>query len=128
MSDDKIIQGHFGPQRTTEPGPYAKPTAGNPAPGDPRQPSPPTLRGHKGPESFGAGMLVNPEAVLSEAQHKAIGLILAGKPFVFIALSPTNTGCDFYRAVHGEKTDLQNAAPHLHAQLDKALTGAGVTL
>ena len=113
----KIIQGNFGP----------RPQAGNPDPANPKQPSPPTFA-PGAPRPF--GVVLDPatgkEVPLSIAQQKAISIILMHKPFVMIALEPTETGCDFYRAVHGEETDLQNAAPHLHAQLDKALTGAGV--
>lgn len=43
---------------------------------------------------------------LNEDQAKAIGLILGGLPFVFVAFKPTATGCDFFSACNGQPQDL----------------------
>ncbi len=141
--NDKIIQGNFGPKRPIEPGPYAKPQAGNPNPGDPRQPSPPVLQEDqalanrvlgtdpaKVPPDERSGHFIrkpNGEVMeLNEAQIKAIGCIMEGIPFVFIGIRPTATGADFLRALNGSDADLRNAYDHLVDQIDKAYYKRGL--
>jgi hypothetical protein len=58
---------------------------------------------------------------LSEAQRKAIGIVLSGMPFVTVGLKPTVSGADFFTAVGGDATDLHNAEPHLAAVISRAI-------
>ncbi len=58
---------------------------------------------------------------LTEAQRKAIGIVLSGMPFVTVGLKPTVSGADFFTAVGGDATDLHNAEPHLAAVVSRAI-------
>ncbi|MFA6132601.1 MAG: hypothetical protein WC869_01140 [Phycisphaerae bacterium] len=122
---DKIIKGNFGPK--------AQPTAGNPNPGDPRQPTPPTYQGIDhgvpgGDET--ARTIVGPDGkmlMLTEDQHKAIGLILSGMAFVFIGIKPTGGGADFYTATNGDPGDLRNAQDELPGAIARLFHRKGIT-
>ena len=100
MSDDNVIQ---------FPGAKPKPKL-DPAPA---------------PQPVGRSQALNP-ADLNEDQRKAIGIVLSGKAFVIVGIAPTQSGADFYTAVHGEKTDLRNAQAHLPDVIDRAFTRKGI--
>ena len=95
----KIIQGAFGPKKA--------------------EPAPP----QEGPVLKDADGNVVP---LTADQHKAIGLVLSGKSFIMIAITPTAGGADFHTAVHGDHTDLRNAHDALPGVIDRAYGRAGV--
>ena len=90
--------------------PQKKPTSQAPA------------RGRISPE--GSGALGIPG--LSEDQEKAIQLIGSGQPFVLVAISPTDTGADFFTAIDGEADDLRNAGPHLRGVIERLYTRRGL--
>lgn len=120
----KIIKGQFGP----------KSTAGNPNPGDPKQPSPPTFQGvdpAKPGTDQSVGQLIDTATgkpiPLSPDQNKAMGLILSGMPFVLVAIRETDGGADFYTALHGEPTVLRNAQDELPAVIARLYAKKGVT-
>jgi hypothetical protein len=120
----KIIKGQFGP----------KPTAGNPNPGDPKQPSPPTYQGvdpAKPGDDRTTSQLIDVASgkpiPLTPDQHKALSHILAGTAFVFIAIKETDGGADFYTALHGEPTVLRNAQDELPAVIARLYAKKGVT-
>lgn len=120
----KIIKGQFGP----------KPTAGNPNPGDPKQPSPPTFQGvdpAKPGTDQSVGQLIDTttgEPVhLTHDQNKAVGLILSGMPFVLVGIKETDGGADFFTALHGEPAVLRNAQDELPAVIARLYAKKGVT-
>ena len=119
----KIIQGQFGPKN---------PTAGNPAPADPKQPSPPTFQGvdpAKPGDDRTVGQLVGPDGKvinLTADQHKALSLILAGTPFVFVGIRETDGGADFFTALHGEPSVLRNAQDELPAVISRLYSKKGI--
>ena len=105
-----IIKGSFGGKpKAPEPGPYAKKP--EPAPSQ------------EGPVLKDADGNVIP---LTPDQHKALGLVLSGKSFILIAITPTSDGADFHTAVHGDHTDLRNAHGELPGVIDRAFGRAGV--
>lgn len=124
----KIIKGTFGPKNST----------GNPNPGDPKQPSPPTFRENApvpGPdpvvEDIGRpGVRVDPNEI-PEQVLKAMGIIQAGADggmaFVVIGIKPAPTGGDFYTAIYGDHGDLRNALDHLPGVIERAYTRHGIT-
>ncbi len=57
---------------------------------------------------------------LTDDQERALGVIMSGMAFVFIGIKPTESGADFFRALHGDETDLRNARPFLDEQISKA--------
>lgn len=63
---------------------------------------------------------------LDEDQRKAMGCILAGMPFVFVAIKPTDDGADFFTALHGDPTDLRNAQPHLEGVIARLYDRRGL--
>ena len=65
-------------------------------------------------------------ASMSEDQQKALGLIMSGASFVLVALKPTEDGCDFFTALHGDAADLRNAQPHLAGVIDRLYARRGL--
>lgn len=63
---------------------------------------------------------------LSEDQRKAISLVMSGLPFVMVGIKPTESGADFFTAVHGEDGDLRNAASHLPGVIERAFARKGI--
>jgi hypothetical protein len=78
---------------------------------------------------------------LSPDQEKAINLILSGKSFVMIAMSPTKelfdgklspcdakdaTGCDFHTCLHGDSETLIAAKDELPNVLNRLYTKKGL--
>lgn len=63
---------------------------------------------------------------LTEDQRKAVGCILSGMPFVFVAIKPTDRGADFFTALHGDPTDLRNAQPHLEGVIARLYDRKGI--
>ena len=63
---------------------------------------------------------------MSEDQQKALGLIMSGASFVLVALKPTEDGCDFFTALHGDATDLRNAQPHLDGVIARLYSRRGI--
>lgn len=120
----KIIKGQFGPK---------KPLAGNPNPGDPRQPDPPTYQGvdlAKPGDDQTVARLVGPDGKdipLTPDQFKALKLILVGTTFVFIAIKPTDRGADFFTALHGDHSELRNVQDELPAVIARLYSKKGVT-
>lgn len=121
----KIIQGQFGPK---------KPLAGNPNPGDPKQPDPPTFQGvdpAKPGSDRSVGSLVDvttgKPVTLTPDQDKVFRHLLAGTTFVFIAIKPTDSGADFYTALHGDHGDLRNAQDELPAVIARLYAKKGIT-
>jgi len=111
--------------------PGQMPLAGNPNPGDPRQPSPPTMQGYD-PAEPGAERVgvIGPDGtgiILTPDQHKALSHILAGTAFVFIGIKETANGADFFTALHGEPAVLRNAQDELPAVIARLYTRRGVT-
>ena len=64
---------------------------------------------------------------LTDDQAKAIALVLHGKAFVMVAISPTQRGADFHTALHGDPADLRNARPHLGDVIDRLYTRKGIS-
>ena len=64
---------------------------------------------------------------LSEDQEKAIQLVASGQSFVLVALSPTDTGADFFTAVDGQADDLRNAHGHLPGVIDRLFERRGIS-
>lgn len=120
----KIIKGQFGP----------KPTAGNPNPGDPKQPSPPTFQAvdpAKPGTDQSVGQLFDTATgkpvPLTRDQNKAMSLILSGMPFVLVAIRETDGGADFFTALHGEPAVLRNAQDELPAVIARLYAKKGIT-
>ncbi len=65
-------------------------------------------------------------ANLSEDQKKALQIVLSGMTFIAVGIKPTDSGADFFTAVHGEPTDLRNAAPHLPGVIERAYERKGM--
>jgi hypothetical protein len=63
---------------------------------------------------------------LNDDQRKALQIVLSGMPFVMIGIKPTNSGADFFTALHGEPTDLRNAAEHLPGVIERAYDRKGI--
>ena len=63
---------------------------------------------------------------MTEHQRKAMQCILSGMTFVFVGIKPTQTGADFYTAVHGDHGDLRNSLDHLSGVIERAYHRAGV--
>ena len=63
---------------------------------------------------------------MTEHQRKAMQCILSGMSFVFVGIKPTQTGADFYTAVHGDHGDLRNSLDHLPGVIERAYSRAGV--
>ncbi|MFW5752442.1 MAG: hypothetical protein ACOCYV_00175 [Planctomycetota bacterium] len=63
---------------------------------------------------------------LSEDQIKAVQVVLSGMDFVCLGIKPTDSGADFFTAVHGEATVLGQAQPHLAGVIDRAFARKGI--
>ena len=63
---------------------------------------------------------------LSHDREKAVQLILAGLPFVFVAIRPTPTGADFFTAIDGAPEDLRNAHDSLPGVIDRLYERKGL--
>jgi hypothetical protein len=118
-----IIKGTFGP----------RPQAGNPAPGDPKQPSPPVYTENKpAPEVEDLerpGVRVDTKE-LPEQIVKALGIIRASveghMSFIVIGIKPTGGGADFYTALFGDHDELRNAEDHLQGAIGRLYAREGV--
>ncbi len=100
------------------------PGAAGRQPPEPEKPS----RGKKAAKGEAAGEPIAPIDTqnLSDDQKKALQIVLSGLPFVAIGIKPSESGADFFTAVHGEATDLLNAAPHLAGVIERALSRKGL--
>ncbi len=87
------------------------------------------------PKAAAKARKASPEAIpglppdlanLSEDQRKAVSIVLSGMGFVLIGIKPGPTGADFFTALHGEPTDLRNAAPHLPGVIERAYERKGM--
>lgn len=83
--------------------------------------------GPEGPPSFtpdekpkGQQILLNPE------QQKAVAIIASGKPFIVIGLDPTDSGCDFHTALHGDADVLRNVEQHLEGVISRLYVRKGI--
>lgn len=65
-------------------------------------------------------------AHLSEDQRKAMSIIMSGMPFVLVGISATDSGADFFTALHGAEADLRNAQPHLPGVIERAYSRKGL--
>lgn len=65
-------------------------------------------------------------AQLSEDQRKALSLVMSGLPFVIVGIKPTESGADFFTAVHGDAGDLRNASSHLPGVIERAFGRKGI--
>lgn len=63
---------------------------------------------------------------LTTQQQKAIGCIMSGMPFVFIGIKPSDSGVDFFTALHGEDADLRNAQDHLPGVIQRLYVREGI--
>ncbi len=63
---------------------------------------------------------------LNEDQQKAINCILSGMTFVFLGIKPTDSGADFFTALHGEPPDLRNAQEHLPGVIARLYDRKGI--
>lgn len=63
---------------------------------------------------------------LTQQQQKAIGCIMSGMAFVFVGIKPSDSGADFFTALHGEEADLRNAQDHLPAVIQRLYVREGV--
>ena len=63
---------------------------------------------------------------LSEDQEKAVRIAMDGMSFVMIGIRPTATGADFFTAVHGRRSELADAAPHLDGVIHRAFVRLGL--
>lgn len=57
---------------------------------------------------------------LSPDQEKALQVVMSGMSFVCVGIQPTESGADFFTAIHGDAADLTNAQPHLGGVIDRA--------
>ena len=96
------------------------------AAGAKKPPTPPGKAGRAGPDTGGAPPTPPDLANLSEDQRKAISLVMSGMPFVLVALKPTESGADFFTAVHGDAGDLRNASSHLPGVIERAFARKGI--
>ena len=73
------------------------------------------------PTDVPAGM-----AHLSEDQRKALSIVTSGMPFVLVGIKATDSGADFFTALHGEDQDLRNAQSHLSGVIERAYSRKGL--
>ncbi len=82
----------------------------------------------------GSGGFLSPDGTvipLTPDQHKALGLVLSGMPFLLIAIRETGegadkTGSDFYTALNGDPVVLRNVKQHLEGVIERAYTRKGI--
>lgn len=65
-------------------------------------------------------------ANMTAQQQKAIVCITSGMPFVFVGIKPSDTGADFFTALHGNDTDLRNAQDHLPEVIQRLYVREGI--
>lgn len=63
---------------------------------------------------------------LTQDQEKAFQIAIDGMSFVMIGIKPTDSGADFFTAVHGQRDDLANAADHLDGVIRRAFDRYGI--
>jgi hypothetical protein len=100
MNDDKILQfpGTSKSTKAATPPPVTEPSAA----------MPPGLEG------------------LNEDQRKALQVVLSGMTFVLVGIKPTERGADFFTAIHGDASELRNAADHLPGVIERAYDRKGI--
>jgi hypothetical protein len=106
--------------------PGHKPTAGNPDPGNPKQPSPPTFQANP-PMQIplpGGAMELSPD--VEKAMHIIMDSQCGEMSFVIVGIRPTDQGADFYMAAHGDPGDLRNAYDHLPGRIAKLYSKKGL--
>lgn len=116
-NDNKIIQ--FPGVRSTKVG----------ATQDPAAPSAvPTELEHISEFPKGEAPPLPPEipADLQKAAHILNSSLNGQMSMLIIGIKPSATGADFYTAVHGDETDLRNAADHLAEMITRALHRKGI--
>jgi len=68
----------------------------------------------------------------TEAQQKAIGIILSGLPFIVIGLNPTENGCDFHHELgfttKKDKSTLNDAKDHLPGVIERLYKKNGIDI
>ena len=69
--------------------------------------------------------MTSPMPALTQAQEKAMQVILSGMSFVLVGVKPTDSGADFFTAVDGEADDIVNALPHLDGVINRAVERKG---
>ena len=84
---------------------------------------------HNEPEStdaspIGSGKVGIPG--MSEDQEKAFQIAVDGMSFVMIGIKPTDSGADFFTALHGDREELLNAQPHLEGVINRAFERRGL--
>ncbi len=57
---------------------------------------------------------------LTQDQEKAFQIAMDGMSFVMVGIKPTESGADFFTAIHGNREDLSNAGPHLEGVIQRA--------
>jgi hypothetical protein len=57
---------------------------------------------------------------LTQDQEKAFQIAIDGMSFVMIGIKPTDSGADFFTAVHGQREELRNATDHLDGVIRRA--------
>jgi len=65
-------------------------------------------------------------ANLSEDQRKALSIVMSGMPFVLVGIKATDSGADFFTALHGDDSDLRNAQSHLSGVIERAYARKGL--
>jgi hypothetical protein len=89
---------------------------------DPSDPTPPLGTPVEKPSDQKPVLPVN----LTEQQQKAVSCILSGMTFVFIGIQPSDSGADFFTALHGEDADLRNAQDHLPDVISRLYVREGI--
>ena len=51
---------------------------------------------------------------------------MSGMDFVLVGIQPTESGADFFTAVHGDARALFNAQPHLAGVIERAYGRKGI--
>lgn len=64
---------------------------------------------------------------LTADQEKAIQIVMEGMSFVVVGIKPTESGADFFTAIHGQRQDLANAGPHLDGVIQRAFERLGIS-
>jgi hypothetical protein len=106
MSDEKIIRFPGGANAKTRPTGTAKEAASPAAP--PAAGGVPDLR------------------ALTPDQKKAMEIVLSGMAFVMVGIRPSQSGADFWTALHGEPADLRNAQASLDSVISRAYVRKGI--
>lgn len=67
-----------------------------------------------------------PAIQLTEDQQKAVTMVASGMTFIIIGIKPTNSGADFFTALHGDEDDLRNAEDHIPGIVSKLFSRKGI--